>query len=109
MGSLQFFCYLDYDEDDYDVDCEDIDCKLMFFLFLFLGLMKKDKDQDVVIGVFENGEGIILFFIIVFFFLVLEKVDFSSFFDLEFEMGFQEVIQVEFEDGKLIFLLVGIM
>uniref|UniRef100_A0A2K5EUT6 Transcription initiation factor TFIID subunit 1 n=1 Tax=Aotus nancymaae TaxID=37293 RepID=A0A2K5EUT6_AOTNA len=109
MGSLQPLCHSDYDEDDYDADCEDIDCKLMPPPPPPLGPMKKDKDQDAITGVSENGEGIILPSIIAPSSLASEKMDFSSSSDSESEMGPQEATQAESEDGKLTLPLAGIM
>ncbi|EHB13472.1 Transcription initiation factor TFIID subunit 1 [Heterocephalus glaber] len=109
MGSMQPLCHTDYDEDDYDADCEDIDCKLMPPPPPPPGPIKKDKDQDAITGVSEDGEGIILPSIIAPSSLASEKVDFSSSSDSESEMGPQEATQTESEDGKLTLPLAGIM
>ncbi|OBS83717.1 hypothetical protein A6R68_22320, partial [Neotoma lepida] len=99
----------DYDEDDYDADCEDIDCKLMPPPPPPPGPVKKEKDQDGITGVSEDGEGIILPSIIAPSSLASEKVDFSSSSDSESEMGPQEATQAESKDGKLTLPLAGIM
>ncbi|MEJ1281450.1 TATA-box binding protein associated factor 1 [Cricetulus griseus] len=109
MGSLQPLCHSDYDEDDYDADCEDIDCKLMPPPPPPPGPVKKEKDQDCLTGVSEDGEGIILPSIIAPSSLASEKVDFSSSSDSESEMGPQEAAQAESKDGKLTLPLAGIM
>uniref|UniRef100_A0A2K6M8F2 Transcription initiation factor TFIID subunit 1 n=1 Tax=Rhinopithecus bieti TaxID=61621 RepID=A0A2K6M8F2_RHIBE len=109
MGSLQPLRHSDYDEDDYDANCEDSDCKLMPPPPPPRGPMKKDKYQDAITCVSENGEGIILPSIIAPSFLASEKVDFSSYSDSESEMGPQEATQAESEDGKLTLPLTGIM
>ncbi|KAI5260476.1 transcription initiation factor TFIID subunit 1 isoform X3 [Manis pentadactyla] len=109
VGSLQPLCNSDYDEDDYDADCEDIDCKLMPPPPPPAGPMKKDKDQDAITCVSEDGEGIILPSIIAPSSLASEKVDFSSSSDSESEMGPQEVTQAESENRKLTLPLAGIM
>ncbi|KAI5133361.1 Transcription Initiation Factor Tfiid Subunit 1-Like [Manis pentadactyla] len=99
----------DYDEDDYDADCEDIDCKLMPPPPPPAGPMKKDKDQDAITCVSEDGEGIILPSIIAPSSLASEKVDLSSSSDSEFEMGPHEVTQTESENRKLTLSLAGFM
>lgn len=109
MGSLQPLCHTDYDEDDYDADCEDIDCKLMPPPPPPPGPVKKERDQDGITGVSEDGEGIILPSIIAPSSLASEKVDFSSSSDSESEMGPQEATQSESKDGKLTLPLAGIM
>ncbi|EHB07147.1 Transcription initiation factor TFIID subunit 1 [Heterocephalus glaber] len=108
-GSMQPLCHTDYDEDDYDADCEDVDCKLMPPPPPPPGPIKKDKDQDAITGVSEDGEGIILPSIMAPSSFASEKVDFSSSSDSESEMEPQEATQTESEDGKLTLPLAGIV
>ncbi|ELK33573.1 Transcription initiation factor TFIID subunit 1 [Myotis davidii] len=77
MGNLQPLCHSEYDDDDYDVDCKDTDCKLMSPPPPPSGPLKKDKDQDAITGMSEDGGGIIMPSIIAPSSLASEKVDFS--------------------------------
>ncbi|KAK2496938.1 hypothetical protein MC885_002187 [Smutsia gigantea] len=105
---LTFLVLLDYDEDDYDADCEDIDCKLVPPPPPPAGPMKKDKDQDAITCVSEDGEGIILPSIIAPSSLDSEKFDFSSSSDSESDVGSQEATQAVSENGQLTLPLAGI-